>query len=228
MTREALPEGFRYVVKPPPGYTWEYVPPAKVQESAPAAVAPCSASPRGLPGEQPHGTGYCTFPVQANLRPIPDVRVTARTLDYLRAEARWLEAQPTEHVITFALNTAGEVTGCIRHTDGEPRSCTVPIPQIVRESQGYQAAGVMVLHNHPRAQDFNPQLGRHWYGAIEPSSEDIETTHRLREALQAAGIRLVDHLICGPNARPYSFREADMPMVSEWDERCYRLEARGY
>lgn len=59
----------------------------------------------------------------------------------------------------------------------------------VRES----AAAMILLHNHPT-------------GDPAPSPEDLEVTHRLCEAGQLMGIKVLDHIIIGEDAF-YSFAE---------------------
>lgn len=51
----------------------------------------------------------------------------------------------------------------------------------------YNAAGILIGHNHPSG---NP----------EPSQEDINVTKRLKEAGEAMGIDLLDHIIIGDDS----------------------------
>jgi len=57
------------------------------------------------------------------------------------------------------------------------------------------AAAVIVAHNHPS-------------GSVEPSSEDVELSRRLREAGELLGIRVLDSLIIGAGNAIYSFVDA--------------------
>lgn len=50
----------------------------------------------------------------------------------------------------------------------------------------YEAVNIILLHNHPS-------------GDPTPSREDISTTHRMKEAGNLMGIRLMDHIIIGDN-----------------------------
>ena len=50
----------------------------------------------------------------------------------------------------------------------------------------YEAVNIILLHNHPS-------------GDPTPSREDIQTTHRMKEAGNLMGIRLMDHIIIGDN-----------------------------
>ena len=55
---------------------------------------------------------------------------------------------------------------------------------VVQKALGYNAAAVIVAHNHPS-------------GAAEPSSADRTITLRLKEALSLVDVRLLDHIIVG-------------------------------
>jgi RadC-like JAB domain len=167
-------------------------------------------------------------PVPPQARP-PCLTMSEQTVGYVGAEARWLEAQAVEHLVVFSLDAAGEIIGRQDFSDAAPKSCTVPMAVMVQEAQRQRAAGLLVLHNHPRRDQWSESLQRHWAGVCEPSAADRETTAALREALTAKGIALVDHVICGPRAMPYSFAEAARPVLSnDWDRRQRRLEVAGY
>jgi hypothetical protein len=180
--------------------------PARVTESAPEL--PCSKSPSNLPGEValPAG-GYCVKEAKATPGPLPSITPSAETIGYVRAETRWLAAQPVEYFIGFSLGAHGKVIGRVDRTDAMPKACTIDIPGVIRESRGQGASGLLVFHNHPRRHAYREALGRHEAGAIEPSAEDISFTRMLRQALREAGMTLVDHVIVGPRAFGYSFAE---------------------
>lgn len=56
--------------------------------------------------------------------------------------------------------------------------------EVVKQSLLYNAAAIIVAHNHPS-------------GIAEPSQSDEHITHRLKEALALVDIRLLDHFIIG-------------------------------
>jgi DNA repair protein RadC len=58
------------------------------------------------------------------------------------------------------------------------------------------AAGVILIHNHPS-------------GDPTPSAEDIDLTARVRRALDAIDVRLVDHLVVARRGH-VSFAEAGL------------------
>jgi len=65
--------------------------------------------------------------------------------------------------------------------------------EVVRQTLLYNAASVIVAHNHPS-------------GVAEPSLADEGVTRRLRQALSLIDVRLVDHVIVG-EGKCYSFSE---------------------
>ncbi|HDN86124.1 MAG TPA: DNA repair protein RadC [Candidatus Omnitrophica bacterium] len=56
---------------------------------------------------------------------------------------------------------------------------------------------IIICHNHPS-------------GEVEPSSQDIKITEKLREAGNIIGIEVIDHLIIGENGRYLSFVEKNL------------------
>lgn len=59
-----------------------------------------------------------------------------------------------------------------------------------------QAAGIMLLHNHPG-------------GSPVPSDNDLKVTERIRKVGQLTDIPLIDHIIIGDN-QYFSFKESDL------------------
>jgi DNA repair protein RadC len=68
--------------------------------------------------------------------------------------------------------------------------------EIARRSLEVGAAGVILIHNHPS-------------GDPTPSAEDIDLTARVRRALDAIDVRLVDHLVVARRGH-VSFAEAGL------------------
>lgn len=66
--------------------------------------------------------------------------------------------------------------------EGDPGSVVISSRRILNRALELQAAGMIVIHNHPG-------------GSIEPSPEDIVFTTRLADAAKLLAIRLHDHLI---------------------------------
>ncbi len=65
------------------------------------------------------------------------------------------------------------------------------------------AAGIILMHNHPS-------------GDSTPSNDDIQVTSRLIAAGRILGIRIIDHIIIGPENQHYSM--ADKGLIKEMEE----------
>ena len=90
------------------------------------------------------------------------------------------------------LDTAGrlradeaQARGTVNHTPVYPR-------EVVRRAMELEAAAIILVHNHPS-------------GDPAASPEDIEMTERIRDAADAVGVTVRDHVIIG-NGRWLSFR----------------------
>lgn len=91
-----------------------------------------------------------------------------------------------EHFVAFYLDSrnaliAREVIsiGILDSAPAHPR-------EIFEPALSYRAASVILVHNHPS-------------GDTRPSSDDIHTTRRIREAGKLLGITLQDHIIVSEN-----------------------------
>ena len=80
---------------------------------------------------------------------------------------------------------------------GSTTSCQVPIQNVMKAAILSNAAGIILMHNHPS-------------GSVSPSFEDHDITQRIIAAGQVIGIPCVDHVIVAGN-RVFSFcRETDL------------------
>ena len=98
-----------------------------------------------------------------------------------------------------------EIFGCLfldnRHRviafdelfQGGLASTNVHAGEVVRRALLYQAAAVILAHNHPS-------------GATDPSAADKAITERLVSALQLVDVRVLDHFVIG-DGLAYSFAE---------------------
>ncbi len=79
---------------------------------------------------------------------------------------------------------------------GSLSQCPVSPRDVLREAVRSGAHGIVFAHNHPS-------------GTVDPSSDDLELTDRLRAASELVGILPRDHLILGAgNPAYYSFVES--------------------
>ena len=87
-----------------------------------------------------------------------------------------------EMVYLLLLDAAGKVLNCRLIGHGSVNSANVPMRRLVLEALTANATGVVLAHNHPS-------------GVALPSKEDINLTMRLRAALDALEILLLDHIV---------------------------------
>ncbi|WEK43499.1 MAG: JAB domain-containing protein [Candidatus Sphingomonas colombiensis] len=88
----------------------------------------------------------------------------------------------TEIAIFAYLNSAGQLLALRHVPSGNVAEVEVPIRAIAGDALAFGADQVMMAHNHPS-------------GDAEPTRDDLATTRRIATALDALGIRLVDHLV---------------------------------
>ncbi|MCA1754290.1 MAG: DNA repair protein RadC [Spirochaeta sp.] len=98
-----------------------------------------------------------------------------------------------ELFLVLSMNGAHEVTATRIVSMGLVNRTLVHPREVFAEAIVDRATAVIVAHNHPS-------------GRTEPSPEDREVTERLRRAGETLGIRLLDHIVFGPD-RYYSFLE---------------------
>ncbi len=96
-------------------------------------------------------------------------------LDEMRFLAR-------EELWVLLLDAKGALIRLLRFAGGGVAATVVTPRDLFREAVRCGASGVILAHNHPS-------------GDPEPSEDDLRTTARVREAGEAIGVRLVDHLV---------------------------------
>lgn len=72
-------------------------------------------------------------------------------------------------------------------------SCPMSPGYIVRRALLHNASAVILAHNHPS-------------GLVDPSEQDMRSTHAVRSAMQTVDIRLLDHIVVAGN-QFYSFAD---------------------
>ena len=95
-----------------------------------------------------------------------------------------LEGLDREQFIIACLNTKNEPTNISVVSVGTVNKAIVHPREVFKTAILSNAASVMAFHNHPS-------------GDTTPSDQDIQLTHRLVEAGELLGIKLLDHLIIG-------------------------------
>lgn len=95
-----------------------------------------------------------------------------------------LEGLDREQFIIACLNTKNEPTNISVVSVGSLNKAIVHPREVFKTAILSNASSIMAFHNHPS-------------GDTTPSQQDIQLTHRLVEAGELLGIKLVDHLIIG-------------------------------
>lgn len=86
-------------------------------------------------------------------------------------------------VVVFAfLDAQNRLLGTRHVPSSRFASADVPIRSVISDAIAFDARGLMMAHNHPS-------------GDPEPSQQDLRFTRHLAVALDALGIRLIDHLV---------------------------------
>ena len=94
----------------------------------------------------------------------------------------YFQGKRNEMVYILCLDAKCKVLCCKQVGEGSVNSANVPIRRIVEIAITSNATTVILAHNHPS-------------GLALPSNEDIQTTHRLAQAMDAVDIQLLDHLV---------------------------------
>ena len=94
----------------------------------------------------------------------------------------FLHGKADEALCVLCLDAKCKVLDCRLISEGSVNSVGVPIRKIVEIALNTNATSVIIAHNHPS-------------GVALPSSEDIQTTFKVAEALDAMDVKLIDHII---------------------------------
>ena len=95
-----------------------------------------------------------------------------------------LEGLDREQFMIACLNTKNEPTNISVVAVGTLNKAIVHPREVFKTAILSNAASIIAFHNHPS-------------GETTPSDQDIQLTHRLVEAGELLGIKLLDHLIIG-------------------------------
>lgn len=134
-----------------------------------------------------------------------DLRLTERADSRLAEVVRWQAQQPAEIATWAVLARAGTdapwaLVQLRATTEDAPDRAHFPTARIVEAVTAAVGelspadVGVLLIHNHP-----------HDRLVMAPSERDLRATMAIRDAVEAAGGRLIDHLICGPKAFAWSW-----------------------
>jgi DNA repair protein RadC len=126
-----------------------------------------------------------TVTVQSMAEASPTFRVTAPEHIIPLVAAIYADLdQNKEHMVAFALNTRGKVTGWHHVGTGTLNSMMATGREVYGAMLRLDAAAVILVHNHPSNE-------------ADPSDEDVELTKSLLAAGLLLGVMLMDHLVIG-------------------------------
>lgn len=94
--------------------------------------------------------------------------------------------EDNERVLLVCLDNKCKVLHCSFVSEGSMNATEIHVRRILEQAIRNRATAVVIAHNHPS-------------GFALPSIEDQHCTRVLAEALQVAGIQLVDHLVVADN-----------------------------
>jgi len=113
-----------------------------------------------------------------------------QTIDYLKVQ---LGNLPYESFVVIYLDNQHQILQSEELFRGTINAANVYPREIVRQVIKYNAAAVILSHNHPS-------------GITEPSQSDIRITKRIKAALILIDVSILDHVIIGLG-NPYSFAD---------------------
>lgn len=98
-----------------------------------------------------------------------------------------------EEFCVIYLNNRNKILDIKSEFKGTFNESRVYVRELVKHCLKYNAASIIISHNHPS-------------GHMQPSSQDIKITEKIKLALELFDIRLLDHILVGNN-EIYSFAE---------------------
>jgi DNA repair protein RadC len=99
-----------------------------------------------------------------------------------------------ESFFMVLLNKANATTGYVKISQGGTAGTYVDVKIIAKYAIESLSAGVILAHNHPS-------------GTMIPSKEDENITNKVKQALNLFDIKVLDHIILGPDNNYYSFSD---------------------
>lgn len=103
-----------------------------------------------------------------------------------------LKESTQEQFCILTLDTKNKINGAFMVTQGILNASVVHAREVYQRAILNNAFGVILVHNHPS-------------GDTTPSQEDKKITHRLVDAGELLGIKVIDHIIVGDDY--FSFKE---------------------
>lgn len=123
-----------------------------------------------------------------------NVRKISSPSDAVELGRRFLEECDREQLIVCCLDTKNQPLSVNVASVGSLNSSIVHPREVFKVAVLSNSASIIIFHNHPS-------------GDVVPSTEDINITHRLKEAGKIIGIELIDHIIIGSEGKYCSLKE---------------------
>lgn len=116
-------------------------------------------------------------------------------VSYLREQ--WKDIGIQESFYLLCLNTANRIKGVRLLGIGGLSGVTVDPSMVIAIAMKTLSSAIIVAHNHPS-------------GDLKPSPGDIKITRNIAILCEAAGIRLLDHIILSPYGESVSMNELNL------------------
>lgn len=111
-------------------------------------------------------------------RPLDPLFGRAAVRDYLSS----LGAETHEWLLALYLNKKSRLIALHTVARGDSSSCPVPMEHLISCAKALEAAGFVIVHNHPG-------------GRPQPSRSDVNVTRDLAELARESSVVLLDHFI---------------------------------
>lgn len=119
--------------------------------------------------------------LRAQMRQAPVMSTPHVVRDWLRLYFAGLQ---NEVFVVLHLNSQNVLIDAVKLFSGSLMQTAVYPREVVKSAMAYNAAAVVLAHNHPSGQP-------------EPSRADELLTQRLQQALEFVDVRVLDHLVVG-------------------------------
>lgn len=118
------------------------------------------------------------------------VRIVKNSEDAYNVVREPLVNEEQENLLMLSLNQGGVLKSIDWLSIGSDTQTVVSPKMIARKALISGACSVIMVHNHPS-------------GNLKPSQEDLNSTERVRKALELIEVRLLDHIIVGGGGTGY-------------------------
>ena len=108
--------------------------------------------------------------------------VVRTTMDYGQLLSSYFAGRCNETVFLLCLDAKCKVICCREISEGSVNAAGVSVRKVVDVALSSNATSVVLAHNHPS-------------GVAIPSTEDVQTTMLVSEALAAVEVTLIDHIV---------------------------------